>query len=605
MVGLFVLSGILVGISSSPRASSEGNPASAPLATSADGRTITLYPDEGSAAVFPYVNLTGFPSDGQATVDVYNPSVPSFDILSDPFFYMNSSGEVNQTASPSFFASAGTYVYSANETGSANVTADYTNSPGNITLSADPSTVEAGGSTDLLGSGNELPGGQEYTVYIGSVSFHYEDIGSGYTSADLSQSVTIPSGLPAGSYVVFFQDDYEDYGATTITVTSAPATLALSPTNGNPGTPVAASGSGLADSVSFNLFFGDIATPVCSGTTTGDGTYSCDFNVPAYSAGTVTAEAVDADSNSASANFQVLLMPTEDLATNQKAEYFLSLPSGDLPSYDYKVDGTRGLLIQSWRLVTVNPPDAAKGSNSRNAYFPEPYVYLTMEFTPDANIFFKDYAKGSDLPTLNIQGYTNYQGEALRFLNLIFANVDINWESVYAVNGTPPQMALNFTFEKITIETQKSQIGQGTEYTNAGEDEYNVGAASTDSPVGLDSSDGSNGYLMTSSLTHGGLTEAKKDGGTEIYTWSWASDWVNLTLLWSGGATLWLTTGSHISWLNILYWKLVGDYGHQEFTWDFTNVDPESVTLIGHDGYVPYALVSAEFGGLIQKVLTT
>jgi len=587
-VGLFVLSSAAGG-GMAPKSATASH-----LSTQV-GRSITLYPQSNDTFEGLWVNLQGFPSEGQAVVNVYNASVPSFHIWSDPSFYFGESGAVNQTFTPPDFGSDGTYTFSANETGAANVTATFTDTPGNISLTATPSTVASGGTTDLFADGNGLPSGQEVNVYIGSTTIGYEDIDGGYTSADFDLTgVPIPP-VPAGTYILFIQDDYGDYAATTITVTTPVPTLTLTPDQGNPGTPVTATGIGLTPSVGYGIYFNDGETLACSGTTNPDGSYSCSFDVPAVSNGYNMVEAIDADEVTAGANFDVQAIQVHELTESQTAGWFLSFSPLDpsVTKYDYTVNDQKYFELSYWRLDTMKAPDLALGTETKSVYDQGgSYVFLQLPLTKNLQSLITDYFQGTHITSLFITGYTNLDGEVGQFLKLELSSDLITYESISAVNGSAPLLSLNISFYQLNIEEQKSQVGLGSSWNEPGDDEWILGTVTTS--VSMPETETAQGslsdpdYIMTSSKDGGTVTDAKRTG-TEIWTWDEASPhYLNMTTKFSGGGMLWALTTDHFTWMDMIAYTVAGNGNeHQEFAFDFTNLATQRVVLVGHDGFVP------------------
>lgn len=583
-------------VSLGPAGRSTASPSSRLLAD-VSGRSIAISPTANGSFDNFLVTLSGFPDDGQATVNIYNQSVPSYAIESDPFYYMNSVGHASFTFIPEFVASAGTYVVSANETGAPNVTALFTYSPNSTNLTAMPSTVASGGSVNLYGT-NYTPSA-EYTAYIGRLNY-YEYIGSGYTNAwgNVSTSVTLPL-VPGGTYILFVQDSEEQYAATTITVTAPPPVLTLTPNGGNPGTSVSASGTGLTPTVPFNVFFGDLATPVCSGSVASDGSYSCSFQAPSYATGTATVQAIDENGVSASAPFTVDAIQVRELKLSQTAGYFLTLPTGDIPKYDYKVDDNYGFQLSYWRLDTVN--QAEVGSSDRQAEYSGSYVFMKLNYTTNAVALLAFGEKGIILSDLYIKGYTNLDGQVEEFLTITFTDAVIKGESTDAVNGSVPVISLNVTFGQLDLQYKKVDIGQGATGTLAGADEATLEiSAQVGDPTGPWQ------YIMTSSRDDGGVTEAGRTG-TVIPAWDYATpDYLNMTAEWSGGADFWFLTTSHLTWLDIIAFETsFNGVQHQQVAFDFTDLSTERVVLTAYDSFVPFFNFYLEYGTVGVQNLAT
>ena len=573
------------------------------------GRSLSVYPTSNNSFQGLWVNLQGFPDAGQATVDVFNSSVPSFPIWEDPFYYLGDAGSVNQTYEYATFGSAGTYVFSANETGAPNATATFTDTPGNITISATPSTVAADASTLVIASGNGLATGQPVDIYIGSVSFGYEQIGTGVTSADLDQSVTIPS-VPAGTYILFIQDDYRDYAATTITVTPAVPMLTLTPDAGNPGTPVTATGTGLTPSVSYGIYFDDGGTLACSGTTNPDGSYSCSFDVPAVSTGYNMVEAIDADELTAGANFDVQAIEVEELTESQKAGWFLSFSAGDpsVSHYDYTIDHQKYFEVSTWRLDTMSPPDAALGADRKSVYDEGgSYLSLQMKLTKNVNQMLTDYFQGEHISSFFLTGYINNVGEVQQIFQFEFVNDLIYYESVYATNGSAPFVSFNISFEKLIYNVVKGDVDQNSGSISGTSDEWTETDTTSLQPAGSYASSSDTDYLLTTNTVNGDVSHAKRTG-TEIWTWDEASpNYLNLTTKFSGGAISWALTNPRFTWVNVLaYSPASGPFGyeHQLYSFEFTRVTTERVVFIAHDGYLPTILLYFEFNAFSVKYYT-
>ncbi len=574
-----------------------------PRAASDPARMISLSPVVNDSFTNLQVTLANFPSDGQATVSIYNSSVPSYPIHSDPSFYMNSSGGASQLFTPPFFGSAGTYIISANESGAPNVTATFTDSPGNITLSAFPSTVTAGSGTELLASGNGLPGGQEVNVYIGSESLPYQFVDDGYTSAGLDiPDVPIPV-IPAGTYILFLEDDYGDYAATTIQVTPAPVNVTVFPTQGTPGTAVVAYGTGLGSSVSYNVYFEGNATSVCTGISTDTGGFTCDFYAPADSPGIWTVEVIDADLNSGTASFKIDAIPHELLlASPQQAQYFLSLPgeSSEIKSYDYSIDDYHGFLVNAWALVIKTPPGSGEGiSTKRQGSYAESYLLVNLTFTADSSKLLLDFFHGTVLSNVQLLGFTNDQGQLLNFLDLEFTEMTITTMSLTAGPTLAPYLTLNWSFSDLTVVEKQSSPGENNPDTVAGTDEspsagWEIGQVVTPTapiarpPPGFAGDTTAPSYLISTSQNDGEVQDAKSTG-TIPFSWVWSPGLLNVTLKWSGGADLWFLTTPKLTWLNVLAYTGIGEQEHKAWAFEFTRLALESMTLVGVNGYVPFS----------------
>lgn len=558
------------------------------------GRQIMIDPTKNGSFDNFLVTLSGFPSEGQATVDIFNQSVPSFPIASDPFYYMNSLGGASENFIPEVDASAGTYVISANETGAPNVTAVFTYSPNSTNLTASPTSVVAGNQLNIYGV--NYTANTELDVYLGSPTFSYDyltyretDSGGNLSGLDID----IPLSIPAGTYILFV-DGYSifDYAATTITVTSPPASLTLAPTGGNSGTTVTASATDLDPSTAFNVYWPGDSTPLCSGTTDGSGSFSCTFTAPATSTGPYSVMAVDADEKSASATFTITAIEVRELTYSQRAGYFLSFPSGDVGTYDYKVDDSYGFQLSYWRLDTMGPTET--GSTDRQAKYSGSYAFVRLNYTTNLNSFVEKGFEGVHFPDIYIKGYTNLDGEVGLFLTITLQEAVITWESVFVTNGSQPVFEANISFEELGLNYAKQQIGQSSDWTQTGSDEdsaqaasYNLGTISSSLPARTDST--SYNYLMTSSRDDGTLTVDGRTG-TRIYTWDWATpDYVNATALWSGGADMWFLSTPRLTWLDVVNYDVLSD-GNSHLLWafDFTTVTVQRVVMFAYDSFVPW-----------------
>jgi hypothetical protein len=314
IVGLFLVGAVPVTLSLTLHSPASSPPALPSNVRPATGPFINLNRSNGSSFQDLVVTLTDYNYDngsGQAQVAAYNASVPSFPIAQDPFFYLNTTGGASGDFEPNFMGSEGRYTFESTEPGAHAETTTYFLNKSADNISAVPSPCVTNG-VEVTGTG--FPSGQPFTVYLGSETLSYIEVGSGVTSAGLELCVAVPNE-PSGTYVLFVQDDYGDYAATSINVAAPSTTLSLSPQSGPGGTVVAASGTGFADSSSISLSFdGSGVTSDCMTNATGifPGTSGtpCTFTVPTAAIigddGGSNVVATDSSSHSASATFTVL-----------------------------------------------------------------------------------------------------------------------------------------------------------------------------------------------------------------------------------------------------------------------------------------------------------
>ncbi|MGP8078097.1 MAG: hypothetical protein ACLQD8_08865 [Thermoplasmata archaeon] len=509
--GLFLLGTVLVLPAVSPR-STDSPPISTShfLPSAGPARTITLNRTSGDSFLLLYVDLMNFVPSGRVTVNVYNASVPSFAIESDPFFYLNSSGGVYQLFTPNFKASVGTYTFTANESGAPNVSATYTIHPsalggGVLTVTASPDTGYLGSSMTITELG--FLAGQPFNVYLGAPTVHYVEIGSGITGAPAG--IIIPS-LPTGFYVLFIQDDYFEYAATTVIITAAPSTIALSPPQGTPGTVVTATMTGFTPPVEVTF---DSAQACITPTLT------CTFVVPSTTPGPHTVAATDFGTNFASTPFTVLATPAI-----QYPAYFLDFkfPVGEgittFPT-PYNVAGHHVFLLNNW---TYSDPSAA-GS-----------LQATLNYSADAGNLLLAAALGAHVHTANLYGMNDTGGTIHIFLRVTFSN------SVLRAALARGPAGVNI----VSIRLIPSTVGFNSQP---------VGPASIP-PLSYPK------YLLTTnpgSNMNGNVIVGAFEGSlVSDYTLQFTTThaWLNVTCAWNTANQAMLKgafTGAHILWLNL------------------------------------------------------
>ncbi len=125
-------------------------------------------------------------------------------------------------------------------------------------------------------------------------------------SGTVSQLITVPF-LSYGSHTLTLRGQVSDRQAsTTFTVRQS---ISIDPTGGATGTRVTLSAQGMPASQSatayWNRVSGSAGTPLCSGTVTATGTFSCSLTVPAATANTTYPVTLVAGGTSAQASFQV------------------------------------------------------------------------------------------------------------------------------------------------------------------------------------------------------------------------------------------------------------------------------------------------------------
>jgi hypothetical protein len=203
-------------------------------------RTIALDPTSGPSGTAPKVTLSGFPPNGLATVNVTNASVPTFSIWSE-VLNISPSGGASELFAPKVVANSGSFAFTAIESGAPNVTAEYNVTTNfSTSLHASPNPGSAGKKVDVTGGG--FAPSQLVQVYFGSQSLSYLNLTDteANSGGNAATTITMPNE-PAAAYVLFADDGKGDYAATTLNISP---TLSLSPTEGAPGTPVKAVGTG-------------------------------------------------------------------------------------------------------------------------------------------------------------------------------------------------------------------------------------------------------------------------------------------------------------------------------------------------------------------------
>ena len=115
-----------------------------------------------------------------------------------------------------------------------------------------------------------------------------------------SQSITIPPSV-AGSHAITASDGTTSSSKNFNVVPN----IALTPVKGPEGTSVSVSGTGFAASSPVSVTFG-LSGQVSTATTDASGNFVTSFSVPMVPGGTSVVTASDANSNSATANFNVL-----------------------------------------------------------------------------------------------------------------------------------------------------------------------------------------------------------------------------------------------------------------------------------------------------------
>ena len=295
VAGLTVLGALAV----SPHSSGAG---ASPPAQLVATPTVANHPDTSSITVDPTsnstfdelnVSLSGFgffDGDGVATVDVYNASVPTFPIDSDPFYYIGPGGSTYGYF-PVINGSAGEYTFVATEAGGYYASTTFTLTASGQTVTATPSACGPGYSV-LVQSSTFPTGGTTYTIDVGSPSLSYVQLYAGATADSdpaVDTCVTLPHE-PTGSYVLFVASGNYYFAATPVSIGPL-LPLYFSPSQGVVGSSVTASGSGFADDASVQIYWS--AGTACTATTSDSGQYSCPFTVPAVSGAAYTFTAAD------------------------------------------------------------------------------------------------------------------------------------------------------------------------------------------------------------------------------------------------------------------------------------------------------------------------
>jgi hypothetical protein len=516
------------------------------------GRTITLNVSAGSSGYpGPLVNLSGFTPGGQAVVDVFNASVPSYNIWSDPFYYLNSTGAVSTAFTPAPVGSNGGYVFSANETGAPNVTADYSITGGGPSFSVAPSSGSAGSTVALTGSGFSASG--YVSVYLGdSSSFSFLTTGQTDLLGDLSFSVTVPS-VATGNYVLFVEDSLDYYGATAFSVTSSPASMRLSPSSGTVGTSVTANLTGFTQpaTVMFD------SAPVCSATPIYNSpNLECSFLVPSSALGVATVTAYDTSGDSASASFTVLGLPSGVAYPVYFLGYFPTGRASTLKA-PYEIAGMRAFVLQN---ISVD-----RGSSSPSVFFNS-----TLNFSLDATHL---VAGLTSISKLYLLGYNvSSPGVANLFQRLEFSS--------YSASGV--WTGAGGAYPILHLDVQATKVAA-------------LNLVASPSPVR-----GFPAYLLSaaplSRASEGGCTsQIGTTVGAPLENWSWnGAGSLNASFSCGGGGAGWLIdaySGAHLSWVAMTAYASANPSSYF-LVLNFSDAVVVEATEVAHEGAFPNVYVS-------------
>jgi hypothetical protein len=157
-------------------------------------------------------------------------------------------------------------------------------------LTASPSTVVAGGSVTLSGSGF-FPGAAVTITAFGTSNTVSLTVVS-TSSGTFSTTLTVPLGVPNGTYTVTATDSTGRGGSTQVTVTSTSGAIQPSTSSATPGTVITVTGSGFGagEQVSLSLGVPSSAPYAIEGTiqlftASSSGTFTAQYVVPSVAPG--------------------------------------------------------------------------------------------------------------------------------------------------------------------------------------------------------------------------------------------------------------------------------------------------------------------------------
>ena len=164
-----------------------------------------------------------------------------------------------------------------------------------ITIKASPTQGPVGSMETVTGKGFPAPTGGSVTLTFGGDTIASCSSGSLALTATGTFSCTfaVPN-LSAGTQTVTATDTGGQAASTTYKITTP--TIKVSPTKGAPGTSITVTGSGFTVDSTVTLVFDGLSITSCTSgslSTSATGAWSCTFDVPSVSPGTVTITATD------------------------------------------------------------------------------------------------------------------------------------------------------------------------------------------------------------------------------------------------------------------------------------------------------------------------
>ena len=250
---------------------------------------LIITPPTGPVGTSVQLSGTGFGGDMAVTVDWNGGSETSFQMA------CTATASVAGNFTCPFVITAtdhAGYTFTATDASSDTATTTFTVVP---KLVANPSTGGVGTLVTFYGTGYG---------YKSSITATWGQ-GNACTSAttavgNFSCGFKIPSGTVGGSYAFTATDSGSNTATTTFLVGPV---LTMTPSSGTVGDTVMFSATGFAGLSTITVSWAN--GPVCSGTTTAGGSFSCEFTVPQTTVGLATFTATDAESDSEGATFSV------------------------------------------------------------------------------------------------------------------------------------------------------------------------------------------------------------------------------------------------------------------------------------------------------------
>lgn len=317
----------------------------------------TVTTSDSSAAVAPSPGCGG--SSVTASGNGFTPGVPGYIYIGPTAGSLgytavsentvNETGGVSQTFVPPALT-AGTYIlFIADPYGNYAATSFVCSSATTPTLSLSPASGPMGERVTLTGTGfapdsplisNVTPQGGPTYIDCADLksnsagSFHCTFTMPGYAGAAFE---TIPVSDTSGDHVVTV------YGVVEPAVT-------LTPDSAQPGQTVSITATGLAPNSPTTAAFG-LSDVACGRDSNSKGEFHCSLVTPYVNAGYDTITIQDSWDNRAPAFFTVLALPTSEYPA-----YVFSMADGNGPLPGVNLDGTTGLLLNSWQLGVHGGP---------------------------------------------------------------------------------------------------------------------------------------------------------------------------------------------------------------------------------------------------------